>query len=114
MNKQILYGVAKPLVLCVTVFLAGIYMTKAQEAHVGEQVVFKLDHRDSRGRYVMEAQEVRIAYTVVPIEGSHPAPLSNDTLMICRPYNEGPAIFLRCGPDRYAVNNIGLIPKKEK
>jgi|SRR5579859_1782072 len=86
----------------------------AQEAHVGEQVVFKLDHRDSVGRYVMEAQDVRIAYTIEPIEGSHPAPLSDDALVLCRPYNEGPKLYLRCGMDRYGVRNVGLIPRKHK
>jgi hypothetical protein len=95
-----------------TGFLVG--STVAQEAHVGEQVVFKLDHRDSVDRYVMEAQDVRIAYTIEPIEGSHPAPLPDDALMLCRPYNEGPKLFLRCGMDRYAVRNVGLVPRKHK
>lgn len=85
----------------------------AQEAHVGEQVVFRFDHQDTRGRFVMEATEVRIAYTIEPIEGSHPAPMPSNTLAICRPYNEGPRLYLRCGPDRYSVANIALIPKKK-
>ena len=85
----------------------------AQEAHVNPQVVFKLDHRDDRGRYVLEAQYVRIAYTVSPIEGDNPAPLpENIGPILCRPYNEGPKLYLHCGGYRYKVDGIGLIPKE--
>lgn len=100
-------------VLLTIIFLLSIVAKIAypQEAHVGEQVVFKLDHRDSLGRYVMEPQEVRIAYVITPIEGDHPAPIPDKSLMLCRPYNEGSKYYLRCG-GRYAVQAISLIPNK--
>ena len=89
-------------------------LTQAQEAHVSDQVVFRVDHRDSIGRYVMEPVEVRIAYTIEPIEESHPAPMENNYRTVCRQYNEGPKLYLRCGGDHYAVKNIGLVPKNQK
>lgn len=78
------------------------------------QVVFHVDREAAIGRYVLEATNVRIAYVIQPIEGTHPAPMPTDSLALCRPYNEGPRYFLRCGFDRYAVTGISLVPKDGK
>lgn len=101
-----------------TIFMAAWFgfllgnITSAQEAHVYPQVAFKVDHEAAPGKYVIEALEVRPAYTVEPIDGEHPAPMLVGSITVCRPYNEGPKLFLRCGMDRYAVRNIGLVSKK--
>ncbi len=103
MKKLLLLGVAS--------FLAGRYLTAAQAGYVSEQVVFHVDHEAGNGAYVVEPREVRIAYTIMPTDGSHPAPLSADSLMVCRQYNEGSKLYLRCGMDRYEVKGLGLIKK---
>jgi len=88
----------------------------AQEAetNASQQFAFKVDHEKSPGVYVVEPKEVRIGYTIEPVEDAHPAPLLVDSLVICRTYNIGPKYFLHCGMDRYKIVTLGLIPKKEK
>ena len=93
-------------------FSIPVKVAYPQEAHVGAQIVFHVDHEAAPGRYVLEPTDVRIAYTVQPTEGSHPAPMQISSTALCRPYNEGPKYFLRCGMDRYSVSGIALIPRE--
>jgi len=60
-----------------------------------------------------EPMDVRIGYTIFPIEGDNPAPLDIKSISICRVYSEGPKQYMKCGGARYHVSNIGLQPKKE-
>jgi hypothetical protein len=87
--------------------------TQAQMAHVGPQIAFKVDHEEQPGHYVLEPMEVRIGYTIFPVEGDNPAPLQINSTAICRVYNEGVKQYMKCGGARYHVSNIGLQPKKE-
>lgn len=111
-EKWLLFG----FIILALLFLFSIPLkiARSQEAHVNPQVLFVLDHYDARGRAVLEAKEVRPAYTVVPLEGEHPAPMAPEQNLICRPYDEGTKLFIRCGGTRYAVVNVGLVPKKQK
>lgn len=95
-------------------FSIPVKVAYPQDIRVYSQVVFHVDHEAAVGQYVLEAKNVRIAYMVQPIEGTHPAPMLIDSLALCRPYNEGSKYFLRCGTDRYAVTGISLIPKEGK
>jgi hypothetical protein len=75
------------------------------------QVVFQFDHVLLSGTLVVVPHAQPI-YAIRAVEGTHPAPLSKDTLMLCHPYNEGAKYLLRCGMDRYVVEAISLNPEK--
>lgn len=113
-KREKLFLVLFILMALLFLFSIPVKVAYPQDAREYPQVVFHVDHEAAIGRYVLEAKNVRIAYTVQPIEGTHPAPMQIDSLALCRPYNEGSKYFLRCGTDRYAVTGIGLVPKESK
>jgi hypothetical protein len=105
MNKRALVGLSA-LALC------GV-VVKSQEPPIeyGPQVVLKVDH--SAGGKMWVVPQAKVWFRIGPVMAdSHPAPLSDGTLMLCRPYDlkatNGTFLAVRCGFDSYIVQSVGM------
>lgn len=99
--------------------LLGVFATalrgSVKPEEFGPQVVFVMDHSIDDRRYVVP--KATVFFSIVPMEGTHPAPLNHGDYLLCRSHDihtdKGTFIAFRCGQDDYIVQTVGMKPEKE-
>lgn len=121
LKRKILTGVFFWSVATLAAFGFAAAIVYGQEVNfkpvLGPQVVLVVDHSTDGKMWVMPKNPVHFVLTAADPE-NHPAPLPNQTNMLCRAYDfhdaKGTFMRFRCGMDDYLVYAIGISAEKEK